>query len=196
VSAVAVPDDGPDRESFWECYRPYLRYLCPQVGPGLRPRFDESDIVQETLRKAWEKRDQFHGESKSQWLAWLKETLVNTFKDRLAKEKSPKRDPGREAPLNAVLAESSDRMRQLADSTVSPDRRLEKEEQLLLLAQAIDRLPEDQRTAIVLHCLKGLTEEKTAEAMGKTPKAVSGLVRRGRAYLRKALEAPPAGPGS
>jgi RNA polymerase sigma-70 factor (ECF subfamily) len=50
-----------------EAYRDYLRLLAGvQLDPRLRCKLDPSDIVQETLARAHEKRQQFRGTTESE----------------------------------------------------------------------------------------------------------------------------------
>jgi RNA polymerase sigma-70 factor (ECF subfamily) len=51
---------------------------------------------------------------------------------------------------------------------------------LLRLAQALARLPEDQRRVVELHYLKGMTVADVAEQIGRTRPAAVGLLFRAR----------------
>jgi RNA polymerase sigma-70 factor (ECF subfamily) len=55
------------------------------------------------------------------------------------------------------------------------------------LVEALGRLPESQRLAVVLHHLDGLPVPAIASLVGKSPHAVESLLARGRASLRKHL---------
>jgi RNA polymerase sigma-70 factor (ECF subfamily) len=59
---------------------------------------------------------------------------------------------------------------------------------LLRLASALAQLPEDQRTAIELHHLQGLTLAAAAAAMGRSQRTVATLVFRGMNRLRQLLD--------
>ena len=53
--------------------------------------------------------------------------------------------------------------------------------------QAIDGLPPDYRTALVLHDIEGLSNPDIAEALGISLPAVKSRVHRSRLFLRKQL---------
>ena len=101
------------------------------------------------------------------------------------------RDPGRERSLEAELERSASRLEGLlaADQT-SPSERAVRGEELLRLAQALARLPEDQRRVVELHYLKGLTVAEVAEQIGRTRPAAVGLLFRGLKRLRELLREP------
>jgi RNA polymerase sigma-70 factor (ECF subfamily) len=64
-----------------------------------------------------------------------------------------------------------------------------RDEQLLHLAEALERLPEDQRTAVERHYLQGEPLALVAEALERSKGAVAALLFRGMSRLRKDLGA-------
>lgn len=56
------------------------------------------------------------------------------------------------------------------------------------LFDALRKLPERQRAAVVLRYCEDLSEQQTAEVLGTSPKAVKSLVTRGLAALREEVE--------
>ncbi len=56
-----------------------------------------------------------------------------------------------------------------------------------LLQRAIDRLPDQQRVAIILSYFDDLSNSEIAEVMETTVSAVESLLKRGRQALRKLL---------
>ena len=76
----------------------------------------------------------------------------------------------------------------LAADQSSPSDQAIRHEQLLRLAQTLARLPDDQRSAIELHHLKGCSVTDIAQQWGRTRPAVAGLIRRGLQRLRELLQ--------
>jgi len=65
--------------------------------------------------------------------------------------------------------------------------RAERNEQLLALASALDRLSPDQRTAVELRHLRGGSLEEVARQMDRSKPAVAKLLLRGMQRLRELL---------
>lgn len=61
-------------------------------------------------------------------------------------------------------------------------------EQVIQLAEALEQLAEQQREAVVLKHLSGLTLKEISERLGCTPAAAAGLLFRGRQRLQELLE--------
>jgi RNA polymerase sigma-70 factor, ECF subfamily len=175
-----------------EDHRDYLLLLVRlQIGPRLRAKLDASDVVQQAILQAHERRDQFRGRTEAEWLAWLRAILANVLAATARRFDAQARDPGRERSLEAELERSASRLENLlaADQT-SPSKRAVRGEELLRLAQALACLPEDQRRVVELHYLKGLTVAEVAERIGRTRPAAVGLLFRGLKQLRERLREP------
>jgi RNA polymerase sigma-70 factor (ECF subfamily) len=178
--------DAPDLER----YREYLRTLARlQVDDRLRGKLDPSGVVQQTLLEAHQARDQLRGLNGAQLAAWLRRALANNLADEVRRLGAQVRDVGRERSLARSVDESSARLEALlvAEQT-SPSLQAARQEDLLRLAEALARLPEDQRAAVELHHLEGRTLAETAEALGRTRSAVASLVFRGLRNLRQRLD--------
>ena len=61
----------------WEDYRDYLHLLARlQLDPRLRGKLDPSDVVQQTLVKAYQNRAQFRGHTAGEEAGWLRRILT------------------------------------------------------------------------------------------------------------------------
>src|SRR5262249_21646489 len=121
-------------------------------------------------------------------MAWLHEILLHIAADEVRKATAQKRDMALEQSLEALAADSSARWEKyLADSAPSPEAQAERQEQVLRLSEVIDRLPEDQRDAVLLRDLMGLSLREVAARTGRTERSVAGLLYRGHEALRKML---------
>jgi len=178
-------DAGEDLERF----REYLSLLARlQLDPRLRGKVDLSGVVQQTLLEGHRARDQFERLSEEGKTAWLRRALRNNLIDEVRKLSAGSRQTGLERSLEAALEESSARLEAwLASDLSSPSGHAERNEQLLQLAAAIARLPDDQRTAVELHHLKELPLAEVARHMDRTKGAVAQLVFRGLKKLRELL---------
>jgi RNA polymerase sigma-70 factor (ECF subfamily) len=168
-----------------ERYREYLHLLARmQLGPQMQAKMDASDIVQETLLKAHQAQDQFRGQTEAERAAWLRQILLNTLTDAARRFGGQ----GRDLHLERSLDESSARLEQwLAANHSSPSEAAMRQEELLRLADALARLPADQRTAVELMHLKGYSVDEISRRMGRSVYSVGGLLRRGMGKLRAFL---------
>jgi RNA polymerase sigma-70 factor (ECF subfamily) len=175
-----------------EAYRDYLRLLAGvQLDRRLRGKLDPSDVVQETLARAHEKADQFRGTTEAERAGWLRKILANELAAAVRRFQAGKRDAGLERSLSAAVEDSSARLEGLlAAEQSSPSERAVRHEELQRLAAALAGLPDEQRRAVELHHLGGLSVEEVAAALGKSESAVGGLLRRGLKRLRESMSEP------
>jgi RNA polymerase sigma-70 factor (ECF subfamily) len=137
--------------------------------------------------------DQFRGTTDAELAAWLRQILARVLAGTARVFARDKRDAGREQSLAAVEDSSARLEAWLAADGSSPSQRAERNEDLVRLAAAVDRLPDAQREALTLFRLQGLGLVEVAAQMGRTPAAVAGLIKRAVHQLRRDL--PPAEPG-
>jgi len=176
-------------DSFERC-REYLHLLARlHLDHRLQGKLDPADIVQQTLMRAHEKRDQFRGHTDGELTAWLRQILVNNLAEAVRRFGAESRDVARERSLEASLEESSARLESwLAADQSSPSQRFMRQEQGIRLADALAELPDDQRRAVELHHLKGYSVAEVGELMDRSRPAVVGLLFRGLKKLRQLLK--------
>lgn len=167
-----------------ERFRPYLHALSEgQLGPAVAARVDLSGVVQQTLAECATADPPADPEAARRR---VRVAFLNNLMDAARHATAAKRD----VRLEVSLGSSAGPLATLAAPS-TPSRqaiRRESEEQLV---QALADLPDDQRTAVVLHHLMELPVGRVAAEMGKTEAAAGGLLRRGLARLRELLADPP-----
>ncbi len=186
-------DPSDPKQTSLESYRDYLHLLArSQLPVSVRSKLDASDIVQETLLEAHRNADQFRGNSRPSYLAWLRQMLAFNLADKLRALRSDKRDIDREQSIAQALDQSSIQLEEwLVSQHSSPSIRMERQERALIVASALAKLPEAQRDAIQLRYIDGLGLEAIGAEMGRSITAVAGLLKRGLEGLRSSLSDPP-----
>jgi RNA polymerase sigma-70 factor (ECF subfamily) len=179
------PELAPDR------FRDYLCLLARvQLDPRWQAKVDPSDVVQQTLLRAHQARDQFRGGDLAKQAAWLRRILANTLANVFRDLGRDKRDAALERSLEQALDDSSARLEAwLVADQPSPSEEAMRHEQLLHLAVALEQLPNDQREAVVLRHCHGWPVQQISEHMGRSLAAVASLLRRGLKHLRRQLPA-------
>jgi RNA polymerase sigma-70 factor (ECF subfamily) len=118
-------------------------------------------------------------ENENYFSTWLYRVTTNAAYGFLRKEKKHKDL----VPVDDVESGST----ALHDFSDLPDDILLSDESRDILRQAIDKLPENMRTIIIMKDVEGLKNEEIAEAMKLSLPAVKSRVHRGRLMLRDKL---------
>ena len=155
-------------ESALERVRPYLRLIAQtHLGDPLKKKMDASDVVQQTLMQAHKDWPQFKGSTEAQLLAWLKQILRHRLIDMARHWKGQKRDLGRDVDLQQQVEDSFRQVDEwLAASQTSPSMAAHGNEMLLLLAAAVEELPDKLRQVVVMHHLQGMKLTEIASEVG------------------------------
>lgn len=190
-----MTDTPEPSEPSLDRYRPYLALLARlHLDARLCSKLDPSDVVQVTLLRAHQNLDRFRGHTDGERRAWLRRILVNALAEAGRRFSAGARDVARERSLEARLNESSVRLEAWAVARQpSPSQHAANDEQLLRLADALARLPDEQRAAVELHHLLGLAVAEVAGRLGRTKQSIVGLLFRGMKALRQSLGAETAG---
>ena len=169
-----------------EAYRNYLRLLARlEIGRRLQAKVDASDLVQETFLHAHRAFPDFRGDTEKELLHWLRRILAARLSNIVRHFYGTQR---RDLGLERELDRSSRALQQvLALSQTSPSQGVARREQAVLLANAVERLPDDYRQVIVLRNLRGLRFKE----VGRSFDSVRKLWARALDRLRKELGGPP-----
>jgi len=174
-----------DAGAFDALVRRYQHKVVKLVLRYVRDPAEAEDIAQEAFIKAYRALPRFRGDSA--FYTWLYRIAINTAKNVLAaRSRNPvsydidqdaEDGPGLESQMKDMATPEALAMTDEIRSTVN---------------QAIDQLPEDLRTAIVLRELEGLSYDEIAQAMSCPVGTVRSRIFRAReaidARLREVFE--------
>lgn len=171
-----------------ELYRSYLKVLARlQIGQKLQGKVDASDVVQEVFLNATRAFPQFQGTTEQEFLGWLRRILASVLAKVVRNfYGTQRRDPRMERELDQRLDHSSNVMRRaLIDHGPSPSEQLARKEWAVILADAMEQLPDDYREVIMLRHIEQLTFPEIAHRMGRTVNSVKNVWPRALAHLRR-----------
>jgi RNA polymerase sigma-70 factor (ECF subfamily) len=137
----------------------------------LRSPADAEDVAQEAFVKAWIHRDNWQA-GRAKFSTWLYRVIVNGCIDLQRKPRNEWIDQVPEPADNAEDCVTSIQKRQIYGR----------------LEAAVDRLPDQQRTAVLLSYYEDMSNAEIADVMGTTISATEALLKRGRQRLREILK--------
>ncbi len=156
---------------------------------AIRGVVHSDDILQETFLRAFLKIATCEATSATSFLAWLKSIANNQTTNTVKALQRKKRGGGfrRVATQNDDSSSMVDFVQLLFAHGNTPSQSVSIREATRALQVAISALPADQRQAIQLHYLDGMSVAEAAEAMNRTPGSLRGLLRRGKQNLLDAV---------
>ncbi len=143
---------------------------------------DADDLTQEVFIQAYQSLPDF--KMKSAFSTWLYRIAVNASLNKVRKSAGTSFIQRLESFFGA---ENSKTSQLTASDTDDPENIIIKKEHSQWLQKALDSLPENQRTAIVLSKYDDLSQKEIAEIMKTTEGAVEALLQRAKKNLREKL---------
>lgn len=162
-----------DEEAFGELMRRYKRPLLNFVYRVLGEAGEAEDVAQESFVRAYRHLRGFRPGS-ARFSTWLFRIARNAALDhvrRRARRPEVRLEEAGVAPSTEATAATEVQAREAGEQ----------------IARAVARLPEDQRTALVLAEYQGLSYAEIAEVMACSTKAVESRLYRAKQTLRAAL---------
>jgi len=171
-----------DKAAFDLLVSKYQRKIFRLLSRLIRDQAELEDVAQEAFIKAYRALPNFRGDSA--FYTWLYRIAINTAKNHLVSQ-------GRRAPTTteadieeAETFDDGDRLRDLN----TPESMLLTKQVGEAVNRAIDQLPEDLRTAIVLREIEGLSYEEIAESMNCPIGTVRSRIFRAREAIAQELK--------
>jgi RNA polymerase sigma-70 factor (ECF subfamily) len=184
-----------DEDAFAALVRRYSPSLLRVAQMYVPTRSLAEDVVQETWLGVVRGLERFEG--RSSFRTWLFRILVNRAKTRGVRER-------RTVPFATLAAEDADDDEPAVDPTrfsqdgfwgapprrwdEDPESALRSKEALRIAREAIEKLPETQRTVITMRDLEGFPSDEVRNVLGITETNQRVLLHRARAKVRQALE--------
>ncbi len=145
---------------------------------------DAEEVVQDVLWTVVRKIDTFRGESA--FGSWLYRIVANAAYQKVRGRQSRRA----EVSLDDVLPlfdERGQHVAPMADWSARVDDHAVQIDLRMALTSAIDKLPADYRTAVLLRDVEGLSHLQIAEVLSLSVPTVKSRVHRARLFLRKEL---------
>jgi RNA polymerase sigma-70 factor, ECF subfamily len=169
--------------------RPVLLTLAEAlISPALRVELDASDLVQQTLMEAHQQSRELASFDDGPFFSWLRTALRHNVLDAVKHLSTQKNNAARRVRVSNI-EDSFVRLEELlvADDT-SPSEIVQRNEQTAQLLAAIQGLTSNQREAVILKHLRGLSLQQVAKELSLSESATAGLLHRGRKQLVERLE--------
>lgn len=178
---LVVRVQAGDKTAFNLLVLKYQHRVLKLVGRFVNDAAEAEDVAQEAFLKAYRALASFRGESA--FYTWLYRIAINTAKNALVANRR------RPVDFNLDLQdpEQYERQARLKDED-TPEGVLLTDEIRNVVERAMEQLPEDLRTAIVLRELEGLSYEEIAEAMDCPVGTVRSRIFRAREAIDKKLK--------
>ncbi|MCA9192176.1 MAG: sigma-70 family RNA polymerase sigma factor [Planctomycetales bacterium] len=184
----AKAGDGQALDLLLARYRNYLAVLVSMSNRGgkrLQSRFDASDVVQNTMLDAFKDFAEFQGNTEPELLAWLRKVLAYNLADLVREHHAEKRDVKRQVEWVESLSQSSQRLQRLVPhNRDQPRHYYSRQEVVVMLADALAKLPDDYRLVIVMRHLHKASFNEIGDHMGRSAGAVRMLWARAVGSLR------------
>lgn len=147
-----------DKSAFDFLVIKYQHKIIQLVNRYVKDPSEAQDVAQEAFIKAYRALGSFRGEAT--FYTWLYRIAINTAKNYLLSR--ARRNANYQVDIQE--AEALENAPQL-QGLETPERLLLNQEIIDVISAAIDELPEEMRTAIILREFDGMSYEEIAEAM-------------------------------
>lgn len=176
---LVTRSQGGDVDSFNQLILRWERPIYALAYRVIGREEDARDVCQETFLRAYRALPKFKGEAK--FSSWLYRIALNLCRDWIRKQR---RAPVSQMPEDVDLLEIA--------AATGPSESIEdlvaRRELTAVVEEAMARLPEEQRTAIVLKEYHGMTFQEIADLQGCPLSTVKTRLYQGLSVLRRHLE--------
>ena len=170
-----------DRSAFEALLDKYHAPIINFIYRFLGDKTESEDFAQEVFLRIYRSASNYTPQAK--FSTWIYRIAKNLALNELRRKKTQKTSSIEET----VSTEEGERQRQFPDDKPSALQELERQDLIDAVRKAIDPLPPNQKTAVILSRYEGLSYEEIAEVIGCSVSAVKSLLSRAREALKERL---------
>lgn len=182
-----LPDDEDRLLTFKEIVLKYQRKIFNLILRHINDPEEAEDLTQETFFNAFKSFPTFRGECRIH--TWLCQIALNQCKNRFRQRDRRRSVEGPSLDQQLGGTEDPTRTLEIPDWEQSPQEVLIRNETYRYVLKAIDSLPDEYRTVIVLCDLQQMPYQQIAQITGLSLEAVKTRIHRGRLMLRRKVDA-------
>lgn len=168
--------------TFEEIYKTHNRMVYNLALHYTQNIADAQEITQDVFVSIYQSLDTF--QANSTLSTWIYRITIHKSLDFLKAKQRKKRF----AFIISLFYPNSADLKHDAPENQHPGILLEDKESLERLLKHINQLPDNQKTALILHKIEQKTQAAVAEIMNLSPKAVESLIQRAKINLSKKLD--------
>lgn len=189
-AALAAVPQGGEAVLFEDIVERYHGKVFQLVYRYIGDYDEASDLTQDTFVRAYSAWRDFRGESQVYtWLYRIAINLCHNQQKKLQRRRRVERASLDSAPDDCENSSGTLwNSREVADERPLPLQTLESNELRVRLHEALQNLPENYRTVIILRDIEGLTYEEIARITDSTLEAIKSRLFRARGAIRRLLD--------
>ncbi len=161
------------------------RYRTPLVNflfRMVRSREQAEDLAQEVFIRVYRARDEYVPTAK--FTTWLFRIATNLALNSIRDHRHQKLEMSIDAPITTDAEEGDERTFELADKQQNVEQKLVEDGRKKMIRHAIEKLPEKQRAAVLLHKYQELDYAEIAKILSCSESALKSLLFRAYEALR------------
>jgi RNA polymerase sigma-70 factor, ECF subfamily len=174
-----------DQQSFELLLQRYRTPLVNFLYRMVRNREQAEDLAQEVFLRVYRAREDY--EPSAKFTTWLFRIATNLALNSVRDHRYQKLEVSMDAPITVDAEDGEERMMEVADEHPDIEQHLVEETRKKMIRHAIEKLPEKQRAAVLLHKYQELDYAEISKILQCSESALKSLLFRAYETLRVEL---------
>ena len=174
-----------DEQSFGLLLQRYRTPLVNFLYRMVRSREQAEDLAQEVFIRVYRAREEYVPSAK--FTTWLFRIATNLALNSLRDHRHQKLEISMDAPVTTDAEDGDEKPFEVADKHPTIEQELVEEDRRKMIRHAIEKLPEKQRAAVLLHKYQELDYAEIAKILSVSESALKSLLFRAYESLRVEL---------